>query len=545
MQGQMMDDYPLTLGPLLHRAETLFPNVRISSRAPDRSVRSTDYATIVRRARSLATAILEQGLRPGDRVATLMWNHSVHLEAYFGVPASGAVLHTLNLRLPPEQLAYVINHAHDRWILVDDVLLPVLQKVRDQIHADRILVVPFSGQKPPAGQTDYEEFLAGHPPRQDLPTLGERDAAGLCYTSGTTGRLKGVLYSHRALVLHSMAVSFALGLTQGDSVLPVVPMFHANGWGFPYAFSMLGARQVLPGPHVDPESLLDLLEREQVSFAAGVPSLWFGLVETLEKNPGRWKLSPQLRMVIGGSAAPEALIRRFDRLGIRVVQGYGMTETTPVLTLSTPKAAMRDWAPERLYPLLARAGLPLPFVDLRIRGERGELPWDGKSVGELEVRGPWVARSYFDEPEQSGKWTEDGWLRTGDVATINPEGYVEIVDRLKDLVKSGGEWISSVALESALVAHPAVREAAVIARTDPRWGERPVAFVVFRDGAHASDEELRQLLLERYPKWWLPDEFRVVPTLPKTSTGKVSKLSLREELSKGPTPERSTAGPGR
>jgi fatty-acyl-CoA synthase len=541
MQGLMMDDYPLTLGTLLDRAERLFPKVTIATRALDKSVRHSDYASVVRRARTLAAAILEEGLRPGDRVATLMWNHSTHLEAYLGVPAAGAILHTLNLRIPADHLAYVINHAHDRWILVDDVLLPILQKVRDRIQPDRVFVVPFSGGKVPAGFEDYEEFLSRYAPRTALPIRGERDAAGLCYTSGTTGRLKGVLYSHRALVLHSLAEAVGIGLVQGDAVMPVVPMFHVNAWGLPYTLTMLGARQVLPGPHLDPESLIDLMEQEQVTLAAGVPSIWFGILEALERNPGRWKLSPLLRMVIGGSAVPEAMIRRFDRLAIRVVQGYGMTETSPVLTLSLPKAEMRDWAPDRLYPLLARQGLPLPFVDLRIRGETGDLPWDGESVGELEVRAPWVASSYFDEPEQQGKWTEDGWLRTGDVATIDPEGYVEIVDRVKDLVKSGGEWISSVALENALVGHPAIREAAVIARPDPKWGERPIAFVVFKEGAKATEEELRSLLAERYPSWWLPDEFRFVTALPKTSTGKVSKLTLRAEFGKSPSSTASAA----
>jgi fatty-acyl-CoA synthase len=539
MQGLMMDDYQLTLDTILSRAERLFPNVKIVTRAPDRSIRSTDYASVIRRARALAAAILEEGLAPGDRIATLMWNHSTHLEAYLGVPAAGAVLHTLNLRLPADDLAYVINHAHDRWIIADDILLPILQRVRDRIQPDRVFVVPFSGQKVPSGLEDYDEFLARHQPRTTLPTLGERDAAGLCYTSGTTGRLKGVLYSHRALVLHSFSLGFSLGFSQGDVGLAVVPMFHVNGWGIPYAFSMLGARQVLPGPHLDPESLIDLMEREQVTWASGVPSIWFGLLEALEANPGRWKLSPTLRMVIGGSAVPEAMIRRFDRLGIRVIQGYGMTETSPVVTLGIPKAEMRNWPPDRLYPLLARQGLPVPFADVRIRGEKGDLPWDGKSVGELEVRGPWVATSYYNEPDQQGKWTEDGWLRTGDVGTIDSEGFLEIVDRVKDLVKSGGEWISSVALENALVGHPAVREAAIIARPDLKWGERPIAFVVFKEGARATDEELRSLLSERYPKWWLPDEFRVVPSLPKTSTGKVSKLTLREELKKSPSPSAS------
>jgi fatty-acyl-CoA synthase len=532
LEGLMMDDYPLTLTPLLERVERLFPTVRVASRAPDRSVRATDYGGVVRRARTLVAAILDAGVAPGDRVGTLMWNHSSHLEAYLGIPASGAVLHTLNLRLPPEHLAYVINHAKDRWLLVDDVLLPILAKVRDQIHPERVFVAPFSGQPVPTGFEDYEALLARHAPARDLPIRSERDAAGLCYTSGTTGRLKGVLYSHRSIVLHSFATALGIGITQQDSVLVVVPMFHANAWGLPYILVMLGARPVFPGPHLDPESLIDLMERESTTLAVGVPSIWVGILETLEKNPGRWKLDPRLRMLIGGAAVPESMVRRFAKLGIRVVQGYGMTETTPVVTLSIPKAAMSGWDADRLYLLQARQGMPLPFADVRLRNEAGDLPWDGRSVGELQLRGPWVARSYYGDPETRGKWTEDGWLRTGDVATIDPEGFVEIVDRLKDLVKSGGEWISSVALENALVSHPGVREAAVIAVPSAKWGERPVAFVVARDGASAPETELRALLEARYPKWWVPDEFRFVASLPKTSTGKISKLTLREELAK-------------
>jgi fatty-acyl-CoA synthase len=532
MEGLMMDDYPLTVLPLLDRAERLFPSVRVSSRAPDRSVRHTDYRTVVERARRLASAILEEGLSPGDRIGTLMWNHSTHLEAYLGIPVTGAVLHTLNLRLPPEHLAYVINHARDRWIVVDDVLLPLLAKVRDRIHPERILVVPFSGAPVPDGFENYEEVVARHAPARSFPPRGERDAAGLCYTSGTTGRLKGVLYSHRAIVLHSLAVPPGLGLGQTDSVLVVVPMFHVNAWGFPFMGAMLGARQVLPGPHLDPESLIDLLEREEVTLAAGVPSIWLGILEHLEKNPGRWKLRPALRMVIGGSAVPEAMVRRFAQLGIGVVQGYGMTETSPVVALSVPKWEMRDWEPDRLFRQRACQGLPVPFAEARIRVEAVDLPWDGKSVGELQLRGPWVARAYFDDPESVGKWTDDGWLRTGDVATIDPEGFIEIVDRLKDLVKSGGEWISSVALENVLVSHPAVREAAVIAVPDAKWSERPLAYVVVREGAHVTEAELRALLEARYPKWWIPDSFRFVPALPKTSTGKISKLTLREEYAR-------------
>lgn len=537
MKSLMMDDFPLTLTPLLSRAERLFPRVTIASRKPDRTVVYTDYGTVVPRARSLATALVEEGIHRGDRVATLMWNHSSHLEAYLGVPAAGAVLHTLNLRLPPDHLAYVVNHAHDRWILVDDVLLPILEKIRDRIHVERIVIVPFSGRPVPSGSEDYERLLAQHRPMESLPALDEKEAAGLCYTSGTTGAPKGVLYSHRAIVLHSMVSAISLGLGQGDSLLVVVPMFHVNAWGFPFTMAMLGARQVLPGPHLDAENLLDLMEREKVTMAAGVPSVWFGLLETLEKDPARWKLDPRLRMVVGGAAMPESMIRRFAKLGIGSIHGYGLTESSPVMTLGIPKEAMKGWGPDRLFSLQGRQGIPLPYVELRVRGEEGtDLPWDGTSVGELQARGPWIARSYLENPESGGKWTDDGWFCTGDVANIDPEGYVLIVDRMKDLVKSGGEWISSVALENSLVGHPAVREAAVIAKPDPKWGERPLAFVVLREGAHATGEELRTMLAEQFPKWWLPDEFRFVASLPKTSTGKLSKLALREMLAAESTP---------
>lgn len=539
MKGLMMDDYQLTLTALLSRAELLFPRVTIASRKPDRSVQHTDYGTLAPRARSLAAALLAEGVGPGDRVATLMWNHSSHLEAYFGVPMAGATLHTLNLRLPPDHLAYVVNHAHDRWLLVDDVLLPVLERIRNRIQLDRIVVVPFSGKPVASGSEDYEQLLAKYPPATSLPHVDEGDAAGLCYTSGTTGWPKGILYSHRAIVLHSLASGLALGLNQGDGVLVVVPMFHVNAWGFPYTLAMLGARQVLPGPHLDAESLVDLMEREQVTVAAGVPSIWFGILETLEKDPARWKLSPNLRMVVGGAALPESMIRRFAKLGIQAIHGYGLTETSPVVTLGIPKEDSKGWEDDRLFSLKARQGLPLPFVELRLRNEDRDLPWDGKTVGELQVRGPWIARTYLENPESAGKWTEDGWFKTGDVANIDPEGYVQIVDRIKDLVKSGGEWISSVALENVLVGHPAVREAAVIARPDPKWGERPLAFVVVKEGASVTVEELRALLAQQYPNWWIPEEFRFVPSLPKTSTGKISKLTLRETLS---APSKSPSG---
>jgi fatty-acyl-CoA synthase len=530
VDGLMMDDFPLTLGPILTRTERLFPRVVISSRLPDGSVVRSDYGTVIRRARSLAAALRAGGIRPGDRVGTLMWNHAGHLEAYLGIPASGAVLHTLNLRLPPDQLAYVIDHAKDRWVLVDDVLLPLLEKIRARIRPERVVVVPFSGAPVVGDDLDYARLIDQHRPLDPLPAMREHDAAGLCYTSGTTGHLKGVLYSQRSIALHSIAGASTLGLRQADATLVVVPMFHVNAWGLPFIMTMLGGRMVLPGRQLDPENLLNLIEQERVTFAAGVPSIWVGMLEALEKSPGRWKLPAELRMLVGGSAVPESMIRRFAALGIDIVHGYGMTETSPLVAVNVPKEGMRDWEPDRLFPLRARQGLPGPFVEVRIRAEDHDQPWDGKAVGELELRGPWIARTYYEDTDAVDKWTPDGWLRTGDVATIDPEGYIQIVDRSKDLVKSGGEWISSVALENALVAHPSVREAAIVARPDPKWTERPLAFVVVKDGVSPTADELRAFLAPQFPKWWLPDEFRFVTELPKTSTGKVSKLTLRQGL---------------
>ncbi len=525
----MMDDFPLTLTHLVQRTERLFPRVTISSRSPDGTIRRTDYGGVIRRARRLAAALREGGVEPGERVGTLMWNHSRHLEAYLGVPASGAVLHTLNLRLSPEQLAYVIHHGGDRWILVDDILLPLLARIRDRINPKRVVVLPSAGGLVPTGYDDYEYLLSLHEPLDPLPALAERQAAGLCYTSGTTGRLKGVLYSHRSIVLHSLVGASTLDLRQSDAALVVVPMFHVNAWGLPFILTMLGSRIVLPGRQLDPESLLDLMEQERVTYAAGVPSIWAGILDTLERNPRRWTLAPGLRMLVGGSAVPESMIRRFAALGIDVIHGYGMTESSPLAAVNRPKEGMRDWEPDRLFPLRARQGLAGAFVEMRVRAEDKDQPWDGKSVGELELRGPWIARAYFEDTDPE-KWTSDGWMRTGDIATIDAEGYVQIIDRSKDLVKSGGEWISSVALENALVAHPAVREAAIVAKPDLKWSERPLAFVVLRNGSVATADELRGFLEPQFPRWWLPDEVRFVPELPKTSTGKVSKLTLRQGL---------------
>ncbi|WP_460417575.1 long-chain fatty acid--CoA ligase [Planifilum fimeticola] len=527
-----MMNYPLTLMHILERAGMLYGSVEIVSRMPDKSLHRYTYADFYRRARSLAKALQKAGLKRGDRVGTLMWNHYVHLESYFGIPAAGGVIHTLNLRLHPDEIAYIANHAGDRFLIVDDVLLPLLQKFRDQLRVEKIIVVSLTGQPVPEGMEEYESFIAE--PAEDFvyPELEEEDAAGMCYTSGTTGRPKGVVYSHRALVLHSFATALGdvLGISRRDVVVPVVPMFHVNAWGLPFTCTMVGTKQVFPGPHLDPASLLDLFEKERVTITAGVPTIWLGILQMLEKNPGKWDLVPGMRMMVGGSAAPESMIRAFDRHNLRVVHGWGMTETTPVGTLGILKPHMEEWPEEKQYEYRAKQGLPLPFVEVRIATEDGFAPHDGKTMGELQVRGPWIAADYYNRPDSRDSFTEDGWFRTGDVATIDPEGFVKITDRTKDLIKSGGEWISSVDLENALMGHPAVAEAAVIAVPHPKWQERPLAVVVLKEGARATEEELIQFLAPKFAKWWLPDGVVFVEEIPRTSAGKFLKAKLREQF---------------
>jgi fatty-acyl-CoA synthase len=529
MKSTMMPS-PLLISSMLDRAGKLFPGVEIVSSRPDGSRQRYTNRDLHRRSRQLAAALQRAGLAKGDRVATLMWNCSEHLEAYFGVPLAGGVVHTLSLRQHPDELAYIINHAADRFLIVEDVLLDVFERIRTRIPCERVLVVDRGCGRHPDATESYESFIDGPGDPSD-PRLAEDDACAMCYTSGTTGRPKGVLYSHRAIALHSLAISLQdqIGISRFDTVLPIVPMFHANAWGVPYAATMNGSKQVLPGRNLQPEALLDLMQQEQVTLAGGVPTIWLAVLNALDLHPGRWNLAAGLRVFVGGAAAPESMIRRFDKLGVHLIHGWGMTETTPVATSCTLKPEMASWSDDERYALRARQGLPLPFIETRVIGDEGEAQWDGETIGELEVRGPWVAASYHDAAP-SDKWTDDGWFRTGDMVTIDPGGYVKITDRVKDLIKSGGEWISSVDLENTLVAHEAIREAAVIAVPHPKWQERPLAVVILKEGRTVEPTELRAFLAHAFASWQLPDAFVFVDKLPYTSTGKVLKRKLREDF---------------
>jgi len=531
MRGTMMD-FPLTLPTILERAGKIFSRVEIVSRRPDKSIVRTCYGEFYRRARRLASALTALGIKPGDRVASMMWNHSGHLEAFFGVPCAGGILHTLNLRLHPDEIATIANHARDRFLIIDDVLLPVYEKFRDAAPFEKVIVVPYGCGSVPEGFLNYEKLLAEASDDFQYPSLDENDGAAMCFTSGTTGCSKGVVYSHRALVLHSFACGLreVFGLHQFDTVLPVAPMFHANAWGLPFACTMLGARLVLPGPNVDPESILGLLATERITVACGVPTVWIAILEALEKYPDRWKFAAPVKIVCGGTAPPLELMRCLDRFGLHIQHLWGMTETTPIGTSGGLRPHMQDWPDQEKYEVRAKQGWPAPFVEIRLMRPEGQAARDGVTSGEIEIRGPWIADSYYEAPDQAHRWSADGWFRTGDVATMDEDGYIRIVDRAKDLVKSGGEWISSVDLENTLMGHPAVKEACVVGIPHPKWQERPLAAVVLKDGARATPEELRCFLAKSFAKWQLPDAFVFIDAIPRTSVGKFKKLALREQF---------------
>ncbi len=536
MRGLMME-YQLTIPTILRRAEALFGGNEIISRLPDKSIHRYTYIDLARRAKKLAAALYQLGIREGDRVATLCWNHYQHLETYFAVPCMGAVIHPLNLRLSADDLGYIVNHAEDRIIIVDQVLLPLFEKFRSAVSVSHVIVIPQTGESLPEGYLHYEEVIANGDESLFEPFEGdEYKAAFMCYTSGTTGKPKGVLYSHRSVMLHTMSSLLGcsgFGITERDVVLTIVPMFHASAWGLPYTCAFTGAAQVFPGPYLDAESLLQLFETEKVSFTGGVPTVMLAILNKLDADPQQYKLFLRT-IVLGGSAAPRFLIRSFqERYGIAVLNTWGMTEISPLGSSAVMPRKLENASKEEQYDHAVKQGFPVPFVEIRGRNEFGLVPWDGATMGELEVRGPWVAAAYYRDPETGGKFTDDGWLKTGDIASISKDGCIEIKDRSKDVIKSGGEWISSVALETALMDHPSVLEAAVIAIPDEKWMERPFAYVVPKTGMTISPGELTEFLAGRFARFWLPDGYAFIDAIPKTSVGKFLKSALRERYESG------------
>ena len=522
----------LVLTRILDRARTLHPRGQIVTRMAEGDHRES-YEEFGERVGRLASALRDLGVGPADRVGTFAWNTWRHLELYFAVPCMGSILHTLNIRLHPEQIAWIANHAEDKVVCVDASLMPVWEKVAPHLKTvEKVIVMGGEGS-----DLDYERLLDAASPDFAWPALDEHDACAMCYTSGTTGDPKGVLYSHRSMVLHAMALNAAtcIGLTDKDAVLPVVPMFHANAWGQPWAAAMVGAKQVYAGQFsADPATLVDLIETEKVTVTEGVPTVWIGLLQYLEANPDRDISSIRL-ITAGGSAVPLSMIRTFsEKLGLEIVQGWGMTETGPVGSLSHLTPQLEELPAEERFRVRAKAGRPVPGVRIRVMdmstGE--EAPWDGKSIGEVQITGNWVASAYYKAPGSEDRF-QDEWLRTGDVGAIDEHGYLTLTDRTKDVIKSGGEWVSSIELENALMAHPAVLEAAVIGVPDPKWGERPMACVVLKEAATASADELRAHLEPHFAKWWLPERIEFVSEVPKTSVGKFDKKVLRAQFASG------------
>lgn len=531
---QMMMQTPLTITQMIKRAEKFFPKKQVISRTAKGVERHT-YRQVAERARRLASSLEQLGVERGDKVGTLAWNHHRHLETYFAVPCSGAVLHTINIRLSPQHIVYIINHAEDKVLLIDADIVPLVEAIKDKIPTVKAFIVMTGEEELPETTLTplyhYEKLLQTADPQFEYPDdLDENSAAGICYTSATTGNPKGVVYSHRGIVLHSMALGLAdsVGLSEKDIGLAVVPMFHVNAWGLPFAGVWFGTTLVMPGPYFTPKILAELIETEKVTFAAGVPTIWLGLLQELEQN--KYDTSTLRGVLCGGSAAPKGMIRAFEQKhNIPFVHGYGMTETSPLVAVSSLKSYQDELSYEEKVDLKAKQGIVTPGLEIKVIGKDGEVAWDGNEMGELLIRGPWIAAEYYKD-ERTEDAFHDGWLHTGDVVTIDEEGFIKLVDRTKDLIKSGGEWISSVDLENALMTHEAVFEAAVVAVPHEQWQERPVACVVLKENVQVTKEELFEFLQPQFAKWWLPDEILFLKEIPKTSVGKFLKRSLRDQI---------------
>ena len=534
MDGLMMD-VPLSLSHIFNRAEHLFPDKEVVTATPTGRER-TSYGQWAERTRRLGGALNNLGITSDGRVATFSWNTARHLELYFAPPCTGRVAHTLNLRLFPDQLTYIVNHAEDEVIFLDQSVAGLLWPLMDQFETVRHVVLMDDGAPPPDPAEigpdvhDYEELIADASP-VDWMSVAENRAGSMMYTSGTTGNPKGVVYSHRSMVLHTFGVMMAdtIGVCERDVVLPVVPMFHANAWGLAHAGVATGATLVMPGADLSPVALAKLIEEERVTVAAGVPTIWMGVLPELA---GR-DISALRSIPCGGSAVPRSLSEGYrEQTGMPILQAWGMTETSPIAAVCHIKSTLDHLDDEAKADLRTSVGLVAPGVDFRVVDpESGEeLLWDGESRGELQVQGPWVARTYYNDERAAESFTDDGWLRTGDVATVNSEGYISLVDRTKDLIKSGGEWVSSVELENEIMAHPDVIEAAVIGVASTKWGERPMACVVAAEGAAVSAEDILIWLKDRVPKWWIPDQVEFIDEVPKTSVGKFSKKTLRDRF---------------
>ncbi|SEV97087.1 long-chain fatty acid--CoA ligase [Natrinema salifodinae] len=526
----------LTIRPFFWRPTNLFPETRLVSRTHDGIVDSS-YAEFGERVRSLIAALADRGFGPGDRIGTFGWNHHRHLETYYAAPLSGAQLHTINVQLGDNDVVYIVEDADDDVLFVDPgAPFETIERLWADLPVEEVVVMDETVPETEVDAVAYEALVAEYDPiaEDDLPELEEDYPAGMCYTSGTTGRPKGVEYTHKMIYAHAMMVMTPAGLdiSERDVVMPVVPMFHVNSWEFPYAATMAGATQVYPGPAPDAADLLELIEREDVTLTAGVPTVWIDLLEHVDEHGG--DLSSLERIVVGGSAAPEKMMRRYeDEFDVTVEHAWGMTETMSIGSVSRPKARMTDRDRSRRYEKRRKQGLLSPGLEMRVVDDSGEeVPWDGDAAGELWVRGPSVATEYYNRPEANEEDFKGEWLKTGDIVTVDEDGYVEIVDRAKDVIKSGGEWISSIALENALMAHDEVVEAAVIAVPHEKWQERPLATVVTAEDGDPGEAELRDHLQKTLdqPDWWLPDEIRVVERIPKTATGKFDKQGLREKL---------------